>query len=157
MKFEKTLVTSYQKGLHLYYIVTEGTNVDIGHRLGCLARDTHNIDKSTKIHSAIIESQYDYLKHRYPEHYARMSGFAKAYGKSLSDYNYDFSFFGQTPNGTACSAVSYPPVITRTGRGCISRNLDFSIPKTFKHDKPIFPFKHTYILEMYPESCYSSI
>jgi hypothetical protein len=86
-----------------------------------------------------------------------MSGFAAAYGKSLSDYNYDFSFFGQTVNETACSAVYYPPGITSTGRGYISRNLDFSIPKNFMKEKPIFPFKHTYIVEMYPEACYPSI
>jgi len=157
MKFEKTLITSYQKGLHLYHIVAEGTNEDIGYELGCLAKDGHNIDKSASIESSTIEGQYDYLKHRYPEHYARMSGFAKAYGKFLSDYNYDFSFFGHAQNGTACSAVYYPPAITSTRRGYISRNLDFSIPKDFKHEKPIFPFKHTYILEMYPESCYPSI
>ena len=98
MKFEKTIITSYQKGLHLYHIVAEGTNEDIGYELGCLAKDGHNIDKS---------------------------------------------------------AVYYPPAITSTRRGYISRNLDFSIPKDFKHEKPIFPFKHTYILEMYPDSCYS--
>lgn len=155
MKFEKTLITSFQKEIHLYHIVAEGTNEDIGYRFGCLAKDSHNIDKSTNIIFSIVKSQYDYLKHRYPEHFARMSGFAKAYGKSLSDYNYDFSFFGQTPNGTACSAVYYPPATTSTGRGYISRNLDFSIPKDFK--QPVFPFKHSYIMEMYPESCYSSI
>ena len=157
MKFEKTLTTNFQEEIHLYHIVTEGTNEDIGYRLGCLAKDFHNIDKSTDINASKVESQYDYLKHHYSEHYARMSGFAKAYGKTLSDYNYDFSFFGEAPSGAACSAVYYPPAITSSKRGYISRNLDFHIPKDFKHENLVFPFKHTYVIEMYPESCYPSI
>lgn len=157
MRYEKSLITSFQEKMHLCHIVAEGANEDIGYRLGRLAKDAHNIDKFTNIEPSIVESQYDYLKRRYPEHYARMSGFAKAYGKSLSDYDCDFSYFGQTPNGTACSAVYYPPAITSTRRGYISRNLDFSIPKDLQLEKPIFPFKHTYIVEMYPESCYPSI
>jgi len=157
MSFEKTLIASFQKEIHLYHIIAEGTNEDIGYELGCLARDTHSLDKSTNVDSSVVKSQYDYLRLRYPGHYGRMSGFAKAYGKSLNDYNYDFSFFGQVPNGTACSAVYYPPAITSTGHGYISRNLDFSIPKDLKREKPIFPFKHSYVVEMYPESCFPSI
>ena len=155
MKFEKTLISSFQKEIHLYHIVTKGTNEDIGYRLGCLAKGFHNIDKSTNIDSEIVASQYAYLKQRYPEHYARMTGFAKAYGKSLSDYNYDFSFFGQAPNGIACSAIYYPPATTSNKCGYISRNLDFSIPGDITQSA--FPFKHSYIVEMHPESCYSSI
>jgi hypothetical protein len=86
-----------------------------------------------------------------------MSGFAKVYGKTLSDHNYDFSFFGDVPNGVACSAVYYPPATTSSKCGYISRNLDFSIPKNLKLEKPVFPFKHTYVIEMYPESSYPSI
>lgn len=155
MKSDKTLITSYQKEIHLYHIVAEGTNEEIGFKLGCLSKDAHNIDKSTTIDSSIVESQYDYLQHHYPEHYTRMSGFAKAYGASLSDYNYDFSFFGHLPNRTACSAVYYPPSTTITGCGYISRNPDFSIPRDLTQST--FPFKNTYIVEMHPESCYSSI
>lgn len=155
MKFKKKLITSFQAEIHLYHIVAEGTNEDIGYRLGCLAKDYHNIDKSTSIDSAIIASQYDYLKQYYPEHYARMSGFAKAYEKSLSDYNYDFSFFGRALNGTACSAVYYPPSTTSNRGGYISRNLDFSIPRDITQS--VFPFKRAYIVEMHPKSCYSSI
>ncbi len=157
MRFEKKLITSFQNEIRLSHIIAEGTNESIGGGLGALAKTDHNIDKSTKINSAIIESQYDYLRNHYPEHYARMSGFAKAYGKTLNDYDYDFSFFGQALNGTACSAVYYPPAITCNKHGYISRNLDFSIPKDFKNKNSRFPFKHTYILEMYPESCYPSI
>jgi len=155
MKFNKTLITRFQKEMHFHHVVAEGTNEEIGYQLGCLAKNNHNIDKSINADSAMVASQYGYLKLYYPEHYERMSGFAKAYGKDLFDDNYDFSFFGNVPNGTACSAVYYPPATTSTGHGYISRNLDFSIPKNLK--LPSFPFKHTYLVEMYPQSSYPSI
>ncbi len=157
MKFEKTLITKCREGIQLHHISTKGTHEEIGYELGRLAKDFHHIDKSTNIDASIIESQYDYLKKHYPEHYARMSGFAKAYGKTLNDYSYDFSFFGDALNGAACSAVYYPPTTTISKRGYVSRNLDFSIPKNTTLDTPYFPFKHTYVLEMYPESSYPSI
>ncbi len=157
MKFQKTLIAKKRDSIQLSHIVIKGTNEEIGYKFGCLANDFHKIDKSANIDASKVESQYNYLKKRYPEHYARMSGFAKAYGKTLSDHNYDFSFFGDVPNGVACSAVYYPPATTSSKCGYISRNLDFSIPKNLKLEKPVFPFKHTYVIEMYPESSYSSI
>lgn len=157
MKFKKELIANYQEDILLYHIVAEGTNEEIGYRLGRLAEGFHCIEKSTNIHKSEIKSQYDYLKSIYPEHYARMAGFAKSYGKSLSDYNYDFSFFGQLKTAAACSVVYYPPGITNKKCGIISRNLDFSVPKNIKDKTRKFPFKHTYLLEMYPESCYPSI
>lgn len=155
MKFDKRLITSYQDEIHLSHVVIEGTNEEIGYQLGCLARETHNISKSSDADRSIIESQYDYLKTNYPAHHDRMIGFAKAYGRGLDDQDSDFSFFGEVPNGTACSAVYYPPATTATGRGCLSRNLDFSIPRNIK--KPSFPFKHSYLIEIHPDSGYSSI
>ena len=155
MEYKKKLITSFQNEINLYHFVAQGTNEEIGYLLGCLAKENHTIDKSTNIDPAIVASQYEYLKQCYPEHYARMLGFAKAYGSSLSDYNYDFSLFGEVPNGTACSAVYYPPSTTITGHGYISRNLDFTIPRNIK--SPFFPFKHTYLVEAYPEAGYPSI
>jgi predicted choloylglycine hydrolase len=155
MKFKKALITSFQNEVHLYHIAAKGTNEEIGYVLGRLAKDSHNINKSTDIGSYRVASQYSYLKQHYPAHYARMSCFAKAYGKSLREGGYDFSFFGQVPDGTACSAIYYPPATTSNRHGYISRNLDFSIPRDIS--QPAFPFKHAYIVEMYPESCYPSI
>jgi predicted choloylglycine hydrolase len=155
MKIDKKLITSYQDEIHLSHIVIEGTNKEIGYQLGCLAKEVHNISKFSDMDRSVIERQYNYIKTNYPEHYARMTGYAGAYGRSLDDQNSDFSFFGEVPNGTACSAVYYPPALTITGRGNLSRNLDFSIPSNIK--KPSFPFKHSYLIEMHPDSGYSSI
>jgi predicted choloylglycine hydrolase len=157
MKFEKTSIVKCPEGIQLHHIFAKGTNEEIGYQLGRLANDFHNIDKSANINASIVEGQYSYLKKHYPGHYARMSGFAKAYKKRLNDYSYDFSFFGNALNGPACSAVHYPPAITISNRGYISRNLDFTIPKNPKFDTPYFPFQHTHILEMHPESSYPSI
>ena len=123
MKFEKTSIVKCPEGIQLHHIFAKGTNEEIGYQLGRLANDFHNIDKSANINASIVESQYSYLKKLYPEHYARMSGFAKAYKKRLNDYSYDFSFFGNALNGPACSAVYYPPAITISNRGYIIRIL----------------------------------
>lgn len=155
VEFKKTSISSIQHALHLDHLVVEGTDEEIGYQLGCLAKAHHHIDQSADADPAIIASQYDYLKQHYPQHYARMAGFAKAHGSSLTDYGKDFSFFGQVPNGIACSAVYYPPATTVTGHGYVSRNLDFPIPRNLK--LPTFPFKQAYWLEMYPESCYPSM
>lgn len=157
MIFEKKLVTSFKDSMHLHHIITHGTNETIGYKLGRLARDYHKINKNDQVHSKSFAEHYGYLRETYPEHFARMAGFARAYGQSLTKSNTDFSFFGYPLGDIACSAVYYPPATTSSGRGYISRNLDFSIPKDFENPRPAFPFKHTYLLEMYPESCYPSI
>jgi predicted choloylglycine hydrolase len=157
MKFEKTSIVKCPEGIQLHHIYAEGTDEEIGYQLGRLANDFHKIDKSVNFNASMVESQYSYLKKHYPEHCARMSGFAEAYKKRLNDYSYDFSFFGNALNGSACSAVYYPPAITISKQGYISRNLDFTIPKDSKIDSPFFPFQHTYILEMHPNSSYPSI
>lgn len=157
MKFEKTLVAESPEKIQLFHVVAEGTHEEIGYQLGRLAKTTHNIDKSTTANPSDIKSQYNYLKKHYPAHYARMTGFAKAYQKTLGDYNYDFSFFGNMPGGAACSAVYYPPAVTRSQHGYISRNLDFSIPGNISPEKTRFPFKQSYVIEMYPKTSYSSI
>lgn len=155
MKFDKKPITSYQDEIHLTHVVIEGTNKEIGYQLGCLAKESHNISKISDMDRQVVESQYDHIKTNYPQHYARMIGYAEAYGRGLDDQNSDFSFFGEVPDGTACSAVYYPPAITSTGCGSLSRNLDFSIPANIK--KPSFPFKHSYLVEMHPDSGYASI
>ena len=155
MKMDTNPVTSFAGEIHLSHIAIEGTNEEIGYELGCLAKDVHKISKYSGLSREVIGNQYAYLKANYPEHYARMLGFAKAYGQRLDDREFDFSFFGTVPGGTCCSAVYYPPALTATGHGRLSRNLDFSIPRNI--DEPSFPFKHTYLVELHPDTAYSSI
>ena len=152
---EKRIITSFEDEIHLYHLVLRGTNEEIGYQLGQLARNKHGIDKSSDVDRGVIEGQYNYLKTQYPEYYSRMSGFAKAYGKTLTDPDYDFSFFGKIPDGIGCSAVYYPPSTTETGHGYISRNLDFVIPRNYTQNE--FPFKETYVFEMHPETGFSSL
>ena len=155
MKMDTNPVTSFAGEIHLSHVVIEGTNEEIGYELGCLAKNVHKISKYSGVSREVIENQYAYLKANYPEHYARMHGIAKAYGRRLDDPEFDFSFFGKVPGGTSCSAVYYPPALTATGHGRLSRNLDFSIPCNI--DEPSFPFKNTYLLELHPDTAYPSI
>ena len=152
---KRQIITSYKDEIYVYHIRLEGTNEEIGFQLGQLAKQYHNIDKSSKIDHKIIEDQYNYLKTQYPEYYSRICGFANAYGKTLKDTGYDFSYFGKIPDGISCSAVYYPPSLTETGHGHISRNLDFVIPRNLSQKE--YPFKETYVIEMHPNVGYSSL
>lgn len=155
MNIETNPVTNFAGEIHLSHLVIEGTDEEIGHQLGCLAKDVHKISKFSGLSREVIESQYEYIRSNYPGHYARMLGFAGAYGRRLGDEGFDFSFFGQVPGGTSCSAVYYPPAVTASGHGSLSRNLDFSIPLDIS--EPSFPFKHSYLVELHPDTAYSSI
>ena len=74
----------------------------------------------------------------------------------MEDDRYDFTFFGRSLGDTACSAVHYPPALTSNGSGYISRNLDFPIPRDYQ-SLDFFPFKHTYLVEMEPDTGYASL
>lgn len=150
-------VACFENKIYLHHMLLRGSNEEIGYQLGCYAKKKHQIDKSNHTDHEIIKNQYNYLRANYPQHYERMLGFANAYGESLENHDYDFSYFGRLIDNSSCSAVFYPPEITENGLGYISRNLDFSLPSDFKERSSFFPFKHSYLIEMYPENGYPSI
>jgi len=149
-------ISNYQNHIYLYHLKLEGSDREIGFQLGKLARENHRIDKTAKVKPEILKEQVDYLEQHYPQHIERMHGFAEAYGVPLHAYSHDFSCFGRPLGDTGCSAVYYPPSLMRHGSGTISRNLDFPIPANYR-DLESFPFKHTYVIEMKPETGYASL
>lgn len=140
-----------------------GNNMEIGYRLGEIARKNHRIERPYIDNKLKNQCQKEYLKVNYPVHYERMRGFAEAYGESLSETHYDFTCFGHPLKAVGCSAVYYPPSITESHSGVLSRNLDFPVASldeivTGKKDLHQPPVLSTpYILEIHPDEGYSTI
>lgn len=149
-------IENHENHIHLYHLKLTGSDREIGYELGQLARETHRINKKSRVSAQVLKAQVDYLKQYYPQHHDRMQGFAAAYDQSLYDTSHDFSCFGRPLGETACSAVFYPPALTRKHHGHISRNLDFPIPADYRN-LDTFPFKHTYLVEMRPDNSYASL
>ena len=102
MTFEITPIAETPEGIQLHHIVAEGSDEDFGYELGRLARARYGVDRTTGLDLATVAERYEYLRRQYPQHHARMTGFARALGGSLADSGRDYSFFGRAPGGAAC-------------------------------------------------------
>ena len=141
----------------LHHAVLRGSNRAIGFSLGRLAQEFHGFQPPSAEADSETRLQNAYLEENYPAHFARMTGMAEAFGERVHDGSFDFSNFGTAPGSAGCSAVHYPPLTTAPGRGFVCRNLDFTVPANFQEEKSPFPFKDTYVLELYPDGCFPSL
>lgn len=137
---------------HVTHLKLAGTNKEIGYELGKLAKNEHNLKPVNSRSEMVTRCQSSYMQTTYPIHYERMKGYSKAFNLNIDNTQYDFSIFGAPLGETACSAVYYPPETTKSKLGTLSRNLDFIVS-----DNEKAPFKKVYILELQPDSGYSSI
>ena len=139
-----------------------GTNEEIGFMLGEMAIYQHNIKRTPATDKLKLNTQKKYLKENYPIHYNRMKGLAKAYSENIETTEYDLTCFGNPLGITTCSAVYYPPAFTDSKKGILSRNLDlplisFSEMITGKNDGNVPALSNIYIIEIYPDTGYSSL
>ena len=139
-----------------------GTNEEIGFELGKIAKHQHNIARTQNTDTLKHNAQKKYLKENYPIHYSRMRGLAKAYSEDIDTTKFDFTCLGNPMSVNACSAAYYPPSVTESGAGILSRNLDlptisFSEMITGISDTGTPAVSNIYIVEMYPDRGYSSI
>lgn len=118
--------------LTLRHLVINGTNFEIGRKLGDLAKDRYG--KSSKDFVAdplFARARKEYFRRNYPIHWERVRGVAAAFGIDPTDDRYDLTGlpYGMEMPGPppGCSVVYYPPSSTVEGSGYLSRNYDFSI------------------------------
>uniref|UniRef100_UPI00321702CD C45 family peptidase n=1 Tax=uncultured Draconibacterium sp. TaxID=1573823 RepID=UPI00321702CD len=148
---------------HVKHLRLQGTNYEIGNKLGELAKHRHLLQMPKWSTTTKRDAQYVYFKKNYPAHFDRMAGFANAFGEDIRSAEYDYSCFGATLSFPMCSAVYYPPGFTETESGIISRNADLPLVcfpqvwgetvqkgRTKIMEKP-------YVLELHPETGYSSL
>ena len=164
LKFEEVILHDKQGDfLKVKHLRLFGTNEEIGHKLGEIARNQHQIQRPRFLNAHKHSCQHNYLEKNYPIHLNRMRGFANAYDDDIYKTEYDYTCFGNPLNFLACSAVFYPPIYTETQTGIISRNLDLPTisfseiiaGKQFANEKPAM--SNPYIIEIYPDEGYSSL
>lgn len=158
---QKVLHQSADDYIVAKYLFLQGTNFEIGKKLGELARSEHFIQRPIVDKEQNISS-IEYFRKNYPVHLKRMKGLAKAYGNDSLYTNVDFSSYGCPVSQTGCSAIFFPSCCNQLNSGIISRNADLPLisfddilgkePSTKTKDKAVF-----YILEQHPDNCYASI
>ncbi len=114
------------------HLTMRGTNFEIGQKLGEMAIERYGA--SLARHSAnpvIARARRLYFQRNYPIHWERVRGVAAAFGLDPDDDRYDVTNLMYNldlpPQAPGCSVVYYPPSMTASGSGHLSRNYDFSI------------------------------
>lgn len=142
-------------------LVLRGTNEEIGLALATHAMELYKLRPEASRDRLRTRAQRRYFEKNYPILHDRMRGVALAFGKRLSDDDWNFSslpYLLGIPAG--CSVVYYPPGVTADGKGVISRNYDFGTgtlldarPK--QGELPVN--SRPYLLELHPDQGYSSL
>jgi len=160
-QFKETVIAGGpDKFAEVRHVVLEGTNFDIGKKIGELAkRDGVTIAASEN--RILNRAKREYMAKNYPIHYERMKGLAAAYGLNIQDDSYDFSGLFQkqmTPPG--CSVVFYPASATESGHNILSRNYDFTtgdITGRRPQDSRLAMMSRPFLFEIHPDKGYSSL
>jgi len=160
-QFKETVIAGGpDKFAEVRHVVIEGTNFEIGKKIGELAkRDGAALAPSEN--RILNRAKREYMAKNYPIHYERMKGVAAAYGLDFQDDAYDFSQLLQkqfTPPG--CSVVYYPAASTEIGHNILSRNYDFTtgdITGRRPQDARSAMMARPYLVEIHPDKGYSSL
>lgn len=170
---EKSLFERSGSFMTVRHLTLLGTNFEIGQKLGELAIERYGRVASDFLADPLyVRARRQYFKQNYPIHWERVRGVAAAFSVEPEDDQYDLTTLtynlelpSQRPG---CSVAYYPPSITATGRGYLSRNYDFStgttadlfrIPVSAEVKARLSPImQEPYIMEWYPEDGgYSSL
>ncbi len=166
MKWSESVISD--KGfMTVRHLILQGTNYDIGKKLAEIAIERHNFSKETVTNSdlGITRARCTYFARNYPILLERARGVAAALKIDPTDCITEIPYNQEVPFG--CSVVYYPPAITESGDGCVSRNYDFPIgtlPDIMGIPLPSEPgdqlnpvMGDPYILEIHPDNGYSSL
>jgi hypothetical protein len=143
------------------HLVLQGTNEAIGQALAETARERFHTRAPTSPDPLRTRAQRHYLERNDPILVERMRGVAAAFGGRLDDDSKNFSGLFYPPlHPPGCSVVYYPPAVTASGAGIISRNYDFTTG-TYRGTKPkpaeMACTARPYVIEMYPDRGYPSL
>src|SRR5437763_758342 len=109
------------------HVVLKGSNEDIGRALANIARKRYDAKPTPSADALRTRAQRRYIEKNYPILADRMRGVAGAFGKEVGDDGFSFSALWYPMGlGAGCSVVYYPPKVTASGTGGVSRNYDFT-------------------------------
>ncbi|TWT60933.1 carcinine hydrolase/isopenicillin-N N-acyltransferase family protein [Rubinisphaera italica] len=118
---------------HPRHIIVSGTNEEIGHDLGNLAREEYGTKLCVYDDPVYAKARREYLSRNWPEMLEKSKGVLKAYGLDEDDVIFDgttlpYDFYDSTRGvslgANTCSAVVLPCEKTDTGATFASRNFD---------------------------------
>jgi hypothetical protein len=161
---ERTFCGEPDSFMKVRHLAIRGSNFQIGKKLGELQIERANDSlENYRGDPVMIKARRLYFQRHYPIHWERIKGIADAFGADPTDNRYDFSGLPHNvsfPQG-GCSVVYYPPDITSTSSGILSRNYDFStgtvadamhMPLDAEVKKQMSPvMSEPYIMEWHPE------
>lgn len=141
------------------HMVFRGPWSEIGRSLAALAAE-HGWKPRLVENPVPVRAQRAWFVSNYPAHVARMRGVAAFAGLRLDE---DRAWLSTLSYGFArpgCSVVYFPPSLTESGQGMLSRNYDFTTG-TFAGRQPtdaeIACTSRPYLLELHPTDGYASL
>lgn len=170
---EHVVIGTPESFMTVRHVRIEGSNFDIGRIAGRMAIERYG--RTIDMYAAaplFSRARRRYFQRNYPVHWKRMQGVASAFGVDAEDDRYDLSChmyrMDLPPGMMGCSTAYFPPGLTVSGAGCLSRNYDFSIGSIADVFGVPMPPKEKaklrslmgapYIMEWYPtDGGYSSI
>jgi hypothetical protein len=158
---DKIVAGSDKDFMEVRHVVLKGTNEEIGRSLATLAKERFEYRPRPSEDRLRTRAQRKYIEKNYPILHDRMRGVAGAFGKKLDDDGFNFSMLIYPRSfGLGCSVVYYPPRVTASGAGIVSRNYDFTTGTLYGKPPPEGELAVTarpYLVEMYPDRSYPSL
>jgi predicted choloylglycine hydrolase len=158
---DRVVAGSQRNFMEVRHLVLRGTNQEIGQALATIARDRYQSKPVPSTDRLRTRAQRRYIERSYPILFDRMRGVAAAFGKPVDDDGFNMSGLWYPMDLKAgCSVVYYPPAVTATGTGVVSRNYDFTTG-TLRGTRPakgeLASTARPYVVEMYPDRGYASL
>lgn len=157
---DRVVAGSPQDFMEVRHLVLKGTNEAIGRALTAVARERFHVEPTPSSDSLRTRVQRRYIARHDPILFERMKGVAAGFGRKLDDDSLNFSALWYAAPSAGCSVMYFPPGVTETGAGVLSRDYDFTTG-TFQGTTPAkgeLPCTaRPYLIEMYPDQGYPSL
>jgi len=157
---DKVIAGGPKDALEVRHLVLRGTNEEIGKALATIAKERFGVAVDSSSDPLRTRAQRRYIEKNYPILFDRMRGVAGVYGKKLDDDRWNVSGLSYLNLKAGCSVMYFPPEMTATKTGILSRDYDFSTG-TIMGEKPppgrLGDTARPYVVEMHPDRGYASI
>ncbi len=161
IKQDKVVAGSGKDFMEVRHVVLKGTNEEIGRALATVAKERYECEAIPATDRLRARAQRRYIEKNYPILFDRMRGVAGALGKPLDDDGFNLTGLWYPMGlGAGCSVIHYPPKVTATGAGIVSRNYDFTtgtLRGAYPRKGELACTARPYVIEMHPDRGYPSL
>jgi hypothetical protein len=157
---ERIIAGGPADSLEVRHLVLEGSNEQIGRRLGQLARERFDAKPSPSQDPLRTRVQRRYIEKNFPILYERMRGVASAFECDPNDDAWNQSSLDFTRLRGGCSVIFVPPACSANGMSLVSRDYDYSTGSLrfgFLEPGLRHATSRPYLLELHPDRGYASL